>query len=88
MLPNRDFLQIVSIPTAATTTTTDDDGNDGGGIEYDCEWLAVLRATHHLMQTTPDRLYLPPLDSIEVGLNEVEQVRILLYCSFFPFLEW
>ncbi|CAN9498514.1 unnamed protein product [Ophioblennius macclurei] len=43
-LPHRDFLQIVDIPDRA-------DGQDGG-LEYDPEWLAILKATDGLQRIT------------------------------------
>nr|XP_057939059.1 lariat debranching enzyme [Doryrhamphus excisus] len=42
-LPYRQFLQIVDIPDRDTSSE---------GLEYDPEWLAILKATNHLQRTT------------------------------------
>ncbi|XP_029968182.1 lariat debranching enzyme isoform X2 [Salarias fasciatus] len=43
-LPHREFLQIVDVP----------ERSDSEGLEYDPEWLAILKATDSLQRTTPD----------------------------------
>ncbi|XP_076013250.1 lariat debranching enzyme [Genypterus blacodes] len=43
-LPYREFLQIVDVP---------DRPGSSEGLEYDPEWLAILKSTNSLQQTTP-----------------------------------
>ncbi|XP_028992772.1 lariat debranching enzyme [Betta splendens] len=43
-LPYRDFLQIVDVPERPGSTE---------GLEYDPEWLAILKSTNSLQRTTP-----------------------------------
>ncbi|CAI5670710.1 unnamed protein product [Oreochromis niloticus] len=43
-LPHREFLQIVDIPERPGSSE---------GLEYDPEWLAILKATNTLQRTTP-----------------------------------
>lgn len=43
-LPHREFLQIVDIPERPGSSE---------GLEYDPEWLAILKATNSLQRTTP-----------------------------------
>ncbi|XP_029315014.1 lariat debranching enzyme [Cottoperca gobio] len=43
-LPYREFLQIVDFP---------DRPGSSEGLEYDPEWLAILKSTNHLQRTTP-----------------------------------
>nr|XP_046259057.1 lariat debranching enzyme [Scatophagus argus]XP_046259058.1 lariat debranching enzyme [Scatophagus argus] len=43
-LPYREFLQIVDVPERPGSSE---------GLEYDPEWLAILKATNSLQQTTP-----------------------------------
>lgn len=43
-LPHREFLQIVDIPERSDSSE---------GLEYDPEWLAILKATDSLQRTTP-----------------------------------
>lgn len=44
----RDFLQLVSVPRP--------DGEGGEGdevlVEYDVEWLSIVKSTHHLLSNT------------------------------------
>lgn len=56
-LPYREFLQIVDIPDRPSSSE---------GLEYDPEWLAVLKATNSLQVTTPQR-WNPPENN---GLHE------------------
>ncbi|KAM9709427.1 LOW QUALITY PROTEIN: lariat debranching enzyme [Menidia menidia] len=43
-LPHRDFLQVVDVPDRPSPTE---------GLEYDPEWLAILKATDSLQSTSP-----------------------------------
>ncbi|KAM6934885.1 lariat debranching enzyme [Xenentodon cancila] len=56
-LPYREFLQIVDIPDRPSSSE---------GLEYDPEWLAILKATNSLQRTSP-RPWNPPEDN---GLHE------------------
>ncbi|XP_037542542.1 lariat debranching enzyme [Nematolebias whitei] len=56
-LPYREFLQIVDLPDRPSSSE---------GLEYDPEWLAVLKATNSLQRTTP-QLWNPPENN---GLHE------------------
>ena len=49
-LPQRDFLQVVDIPTRQRQPYE---------FKYDPEWLAVLRNTNDLMSLTPAHIRLP-----------------------------
>ncbi|XP_006010577.1 lariat debranching enzyme isoform X2 [Latimeria chalumnae] len=49
-LPHRDFLQIVEV---------EHDPNASDNLEYDLEWLAVLRATNDLINVTPKTWNMP-----------------------------
>ena len=82
VLPGRDFLQLLSLEPQAEAETEAEDGGVGA-IEYDPEWLAILRKTHHLLDTGRHRVHLPtssggegdPLCATE---EEVEQTRALM----------
>lgn len=59
-LPGRSFLQLLTLPGAGP------EGGGGGGaagpqkvLEYDEEWLAILRASHHLSAQSSGRQQLP-----------------------------
>ncbi|XP_061579207.1 lariat debranching enzyme [Cololabis saira] len=56
-LPYREFLQIVDIPDRESSSE---------GLEYDPEWLAILKATNNLQRTSP-RPWNPPENN---GLHE------------------
>uniref|UniRef100_A0A668AQW4 Debranching RNA lariats 1 n=1 Tax=Myripristis murdjan TaxID=586833 RepID=A0A668AQW4_9TELE len=56
-LPYREFLQIVDIPERPGSSD---------GLEYDPEWLAILKATNSLQRTTPHN-WNPPQNN---GLHE------------------
>uniref|UniRef100_A0ABM5ER40 Lariat debranching enzyme n=1 Tax=Pogona vitticeps TaxID=103695 RepID=A0ABM5ER40_9SAUR len=49
-LPHRDFLQIVEIPH---------DPNASDHLEYDPEWIAVLKATNNLINVSPNLWNMP-----------------------------
>lgn len=63
-LPHRDFLQIVDIPDRPDSC---DDG-----LEYDPEWLAILKATNSLQSITR-QLWIPPENN---GLHEKWDFRV------------
>lgn len=63
-LPHRDFLQIVDIP--------DRPDSSDDGLEYDPEWLAILKATNNL-QSTSRQLWNPPENN---GLHEKWDFRV------------
>lgn len=63
-LPHRDFLQIVDIPDRA--------GSSDDGLEYDPEWLAILKATNSLQSTTC-QIWSPPENN---GLHEKWDFRV------------
>ncbi|XP_030570066.1 lariat debranching enzyme [Drosophila novamexicana] len=51
-LPKRRFLQVLDIPTS--------ESNDGKlTLEYDAEWLSILRTTNHLISVKDTNYYLP-----------------------------
>ncbi|NWR78425.1 DBR1 enzyme, partial [Centropus unirufus] len=49
-LPHRDFLQIIDV---------EHDPNAGDSLEYDAEWIAVLKATNSLVNVTPSSWNMP-----------------------------
>jgi len=52
-LPNRDFLQVIEIPEASS-------GIDGKAkLEYDLEWLAIIRASHAVFSFSRSFVELP-----------------------------
>ncbi|CAL8321252.1 unnamed protein product [Merluccius merluccius] len=56
-LPYREFLQVVDIP---------DRTDSAEGLEYDPEWLAILKSTNGLQRTTPHP-WIPPMNN---GLHQ------------------
>lgn len=56
-LPYREFLQVVEIP---------DRTDSAEGLEYDPEWLAILKSTNGLQRTTPHP-WIPPMNN---GLHQ------------------
>lgn len=62
-LPYREFLQIVDVPERDGSTD---------GLEYDPEWLAILKATNSLQRTTPHP-WNPPENN---GLHEKWDYRV------------
>lgn len=52
-LPYREFLQIVDVPERPTSSQ---------GLEYDPEWLAILKSTNSLQRTTPHP-WNPPMNN-------------------------
>ena len=49
---SRDFLQLVSVPRP------DGEGGEGSEVlvEYDVEWLSIVKASHHLISTFRGRV--------------------------------
>ena len=83
-LPRRQHLQIVNIPIPSDDATCGNDSSDGYGgdsseieLEYDAEWLAVLRKTHDLTQLTRSFVNVPA-DITPVTQEEIEEVRTRL----------
>jgi lariat debranching enzyme len=70
-LPRRHYLSIVHLSTAVATSVenttvapdtpdNNDDNENESKLEYDLEWLAILRKTHHLAASThPHRVNVP-----------------------------
>ncbi|XP_056145191.1 lariat debranching enzyme [Lampris incognitus] len=56
-LPYREFLQIVDVP---------DRPGSSEGLEYDPEWLAILKATNNLQMTTPQHWNPPQNNGLHV----------------------
>ena len=60
-LPRRQYLSILHLPIASSHDS-DNNVNDDPKLEYDLEWLAILRKTHHLAASThPHRVQLPQM---------------------------
>ncbi|KAG9414847.1 Methyltransferase-like protein 9 [Aphanomyces cochlioides] len=66
-LPNRDFMQVVDIPAPQESTTTPT-------LTMDLEWLAVLRATHHLASADRNRPRVPEED-MTIEQADVEWIQ-------------
>lgn len=72
-LPRLQYLSIVHIPTLDEKQVSGD-----SKLEYDLEWLAVLRKTHHLSAATCENAVdvdLPPDIKHTVTDEEIEWVR-------------
>jgi len=65
-LPRRKYLSILHIDVGDRPT-----GNTA--LEFDPEWLAVLRKTHHLNSVRKGKVYLPD-DVIEISAEDIEWV--------------
>ena len=74
-LPQRDFLQLVDIPTKT---------NAPYEFKYDAEWLAVLRNTNDLMSLTSSHIRLPikGIDKVKLPIFSI-YVVFLRFWSFF-----
>lgn len=60
-LPRRQYLSILHIPDAGSHDTKNDADVDCK-LEYDPEWLAIIRKTHHLAASShPHRVQLPQM---------------------------
>lgn len=64
-LPNRDFLQLVEIPRPP------DRWEQPVRLEYDLEWLAILRSTHSLLSRAEREVVLPR-ESRRVAPDDLE----------------
>lgn len=86
-LPRREFMQILDLPTALAVqeASTERDQADMTGetasaqrsppkIMFDLEWLAILRATHHLASSSK---FAPrvPQEEMRIEAKDVEWVR-------------
>lgn len=69
-LPNMQFLQVLNI----ATISTDDDEDPAQQLSHDLEWLAILRATNHLMSTSSGRTSWPADLKIEINNDDREKV--------------
>lgn len=63
-LPRRQYLSIVHVTGSSPTPT----------LEYDVEWLAVLKKTHHLTLSERRRVYIPD-ELVTVSNEEMEWIR-------------
>lgn len=76
-LPRREFLQVLDLPTSDNVVSLDTSGESPRAplkVQFDYEWLAVLRATHHLASTSR---YAPrvPQEELRIEASDVEWVR-------------
>lgn len=82
-LPRRQHLQIVNIPIPSGDANENSDDGDLNEIEqslhidYDAEWLAILRKTHNLTQMTRSFVNVP-VDITPATQEEIEEVRTRL----------
>jgi lariat debranching enzyme len=74
-LPRREYLSIVHVPMAHEKL-------ENAQLEYDAEWLAILRKTHHLTVTTRQRVHLPTKnndddhhDNFHVTTDEIDWIN-------------
>lgn len=77
VMPGRDFLQVIAVPRPAGNES---EGIHGSRLEYDVEWLAIVKKLHSLLQTgrhvvtVPATMSLPsPQEIMEVE----ESIRAL-----------
>lgn len=57
-MPNRDFLQILTLPVAKSQKPK--------VLEYDLEWLSILRSTDCIDAMTPGHVQIPTSGSTEI----------------------
>ena len=73
-LPGREFLQILKFP--CNFSSCEASTNSSSLLQYDLEWLAILKKTHHLLKIKrgvveiPQQLY-PPTDS---DIQEIKEI--------------
>jgi lariat debranching enzyme len=67
-LPRRKYLSILHIESPTSSS------RDGATLEFDPEWLAVLRKTHHLNTTQRRKVNLPD-DVVEISKEEIAWVE-------------
>ena len=58
-LPRREFLEVLDVAPSASTSGSAAEPEGPPQLEYDPEWLAILRTYHHLMSHSRDRVALP-----------------------------
>jgi len=63
-LPNRDFLQLVEVPRPR------DNWETPVRLEYDLEWLAILRSTHSLLSRAEREVVLPQESRMVSGADK------------------
>jgi lariat debranching enzyme len=71
-MPRREFLQVLDIPT--DSQEEDQEKEKELKIKFDLEWLAILRATHHLASS---RKYAPrvPQDEMVIGSSDLQWIH-------------
>lgn len=69
-MPQRDFLQIIDIPTKEEKPYE---------LTYDAEWLAILKKTNDLFSITPTSIRLPTK-----GIDQVKLVSTFTAITDFP----
>ena len=72
-LPGRSYLSIAFVESPSNYTEESSD-NAPSQLQYDPEWLAILRKTHEMTEPSRRKQLLPP-DPVEVSVEEVEWVR-------------
>ena len=71
LLPRRPYLAILHVPV-----TDEKQASDDTKLEYDLEWLAILRKTHHLSAATRmQRMNVPPYMHHAVTDADIAWVR-------------
>lgn len=69
VIPGRDFLQILSVPRQRA--------GGGGGLEYDPEWLAILKSTHYMLSTSR-AVGRTPSDLTDITPEAIDDIKKLL----------
>mmetsp|Transcript_15336 Transcript_15336/g.13872 ORF Transcript_15336/g.13872 Transcript_15336/m.13872 type:complete len:378 (+) Transcript_15336:38-1171(+) len=72
VLPNRQFIQILRVPRQQSGKNE---------LSLDCEWLAILRATHNLLSTSKSTVNMPSNTHI-VSSSELEDITSRLNNDF------
>lgn len=70
-LPGRAYLSIVHVE--ATQDSSQETNSEQ--LEYDVEWLAILRKTHQLAEPSERRQRLPEDSGVQVSTEEIDLVR-------------
>jgi len=82
-LPRRQHLQILNIVVDEECDDDDEESHDAGGekvahqLEYDLEWLAILKKTHALTRAHPSFVAVPR-EPLTVSEDDLEDVRARL----------
>ncbi|RMC02228.1 hypothetical protein DUI87_21395 [Hirundo rustica rustica] len=63
-LPHRDFLQIIDV---------EHDPNAGDSLEYDAEWIAVLKATNSLVNVTQSTWNMPEKNGLHAKIQQAKE---------------